>query len=221
MPSLARRLEGKMTVERSLSVQDVLRAQTFLYRTLEHNVCVRYTLYRKDKKKQYEMMRADVVCVHHLQDGGIWNFARFGCRFEISSSVQATERTTHDKYFATPDREIIYDGVLDTLRVWEGEIEEGLHPKHASAQPEWLDVNAPFVGVLMIGDKRSELPASSSHWLLYHGLVMAKITEYRTRLIDSENENWWLEDILWTTQERFGAFVSQKRNEIAMRVFAG
>lgn len=210
-----------MTKERSLSVQDVLRAQTFLQRTLEHNVCVRYLLYRKDKKKQYEMMRADIVCVHHLQDGGIWNFVRFGFHFEVSSSVLATERTEHCKHFATPNLEIIHDGVSDVLKAWEGEIAKGTHPRHVSAQPEWLDVNAPFIGVMTIGDERSQHPASSSHWLLYHGLVMGKITEYRARRSESESENCWLDDILWTMQERFGAFVSQNRNEIAMRVFAG
>lgn len=210
-----------MTIARSLSDRDVLQAQNFLQRTLEHNVCVRYALYRKDRKKQYEMMRADIVCVRHLQDGGIWNFARVGYRFEVSSSVQVTERTAHDKHFATPNREILYEGVFDTLKVWEDEIAEGLHPKHAPAQPEWLDVSAPFAGVLMMGDERIELPASSSHWLLYHGLVMAKISEHRNRLIHSEEENYWRDDILWTMQERFGAFASQSRNEIAMRVFAG
>lgn len=211
-----------MTAKWSLDMQDGLRTQTFLDLTLKNKIGVRYTLYRKDKHKQYEMMRADIVCARHGQNHDIWNFARFGFRFEVSSSVTATERTAHDKYFVTPNSDIIRDGVYEVLTAWQQEIGEKLHSKHVPAQPEWLDVDASFVGILIVGDERSQLPPSSSHWLLYHGLVMAKILEYRQRVLAAEDEkNEWLDDILWTMHERFGAFVAQNRNETAQRVFAG
>lgn len=212
-----------MTAKWSLNSLDGIRTQLFL-QTVVNQVVVRYALYRKDKVRRCEMLRADVVCVRHRQnnDHETWNFGKFEFQFEVSSSVEDRDRSVLDKHFATPNRDIIHDGVFDVFKGWEEEIAEKSHAKHVPAQPEWLELNQPFVGVLMIGDERSLHPASSSHWLLYHGLVMAKIMEYRHHVLTSEDETrMWLNDILWTLHHRFGAFVAQSRNEIAQRMFAG
>ncbi|MDO8576466.1 MAG: hypothetical protein Q7R90_04065 [bacterium] len=195
-------------------------------KTLIDNLCetigVRYTLFRKDKTRQYELMRADILCVKHGEDSDIWNFGRFSFQFEVSSSVTEVSRVKHDIHFATPSSVTAIEAILHIFQGWRSE--ETLDDHHAPAQPEWLQPEKPFVGILLVGkNDRSEPPASSSHWMLYNGLIAMKLAEHRRLLhaSDEESRQEWLDEILWTTHERFGAFVAQNRNEVARRVFAG